>query len=187
MPTEPAPSVQLLPPEKPAAPSPPADVAEDRSPTPSLPAGIPRFANVKPRISVGLKPDLDGWSWLQDKGYRAVLHLQQPGEDDSHRGVVESRGLKYLSLQVPPQPLTREVVDQFNRIVTDEANQPLFVYDRDGMLTGGLWYLYFRLVDNLPDEEAVARASRLGLSPDKNGEHRVMWVGIQQFLATQGK
>ena len=34
-------------------------------------------------VTSGLKPSLDGLEWLQANHYRAVLHVRQPGEDDS--------------------------------------------------------------------------------------------------------
>ncbi len=74
--------------------------------------------------------------------------------------------MKYLSLEVAPQTLSQTTVDQFNRLVSDPLNYPLFVYDKDGSLAGGLWYLYFRTVERTTDSEARKRAQRLGLRDD---------------------
>src|SRR5262249_17309869 len=74
-----------------------------------------------------------------------VLHVRAPGEDDvTDRRQFEARGLKFFSLEVPI-PLTREVVEEFNHMIGDPGNQPLFVYDRDGILAGGMWYLHIRI------------------------------------------
>jgi DSP-PTPase phosphatase fused to NAD+ Kinase len=175
------PGVRLLPPA-----SEPARTSEpepSRSP-PSLPVGIPEFAMAKDRIASGLKPLLDGLDWLQTNGYRTVLHLRSPGQDDSaDRREVEKRGLKYVSLEVSPQTLSRGLLEQFNSLVTDAALQPLFVYDKDGVLAGGLWYLHFRTHEKSVDEVARTRASRLGLRPEGDGEQRTMWLAIQKLLA----
>jgi hypothetical protein len=127
---------------------------------------------------------LDGVDWLKQNGYRAVLHLRQPGEDDAaDRRLFEMRGLKYLSLELSPQTLSRTVLDDFSRIVGDRSNNyPLFIYDKNGVLTGGLWYLHFREVEHLSDEEARLRAARLGLRDTANGPQREMWLAIQKFL-----
>ena len=95
----------------------------------------------------------------------------------------EKRGLRYVSLEVGPRNLTKDVVDQFNRLATEDSNQPLFVFDRDGALAGAMWYLHFRTAGQESDEVARLKAARLGLREDSNGEHRAMWLAIQKFLS----
>jgi protein tyrosine phosphatase (PTP) superfamily phosphohydrolase (DUF442 family) len=152
---------------------------------PALPVGIAQFARVKDRVAGGLRPSLDeGLDWLQVNGYRTVVFIRAPGDDDSaDRKQVEKRGMTYLSSEVSPEMLSRDVVDAFNRLVADPTSYPLFVYDRDGSLAGGLWYLHFRTAEQLPDETARIRAGALGLREDRDGSHRLMWLAIQKFLA----
>ena len=107
----------------------------------------------------------------------------QPGEDDAaDRRQFEKYGLKYLSLEVSPQTLSRATVEAFSRTANNAEARPLFVYDRDGSLAGGLWYLHFRTADKDSDELARIRAGRLGLKTDAEGEHRTMWVAIQKYI-----
>jgi protein tyrosine phosphatase (PTP) superfamily phosphohydrolase (DUF442 family) len=169
----------------PAAPAtPPA--RDERDATPTLPADIPNFAMARPRVASGQQPFPDGVAWLAAHGYRTVVHIRLPGEDDAAaRRQFDKYGLRYLTLEVAPRTLSKEIVDQFNRIVTDEANLPLFVYDRDGSLAGGLWYLYYRFYDKLDDERARTDAARLGFNQARDDSHRDMWVAIQGLLATQ--
>ena len=129
---------------------------------------------------------LDGVDWLKQNGYRAVLHLLQPGEDDAaERKLFEMRGLKYLSLEISPQTLSRTVVEEFNRAVGDRTNQSLFMYDKNGALTGSLWYLHFRTVEALPEDDARIKAARLGLKSEPEGDHKNMWLAIQKYLSGQ--
>ena len=79
--------------------------------------------------------------------------------------------MKYFSIEVSPKTLTCAVVDDFNRIVDDTANHPLFVYDTDGGRAGGLWYLHFRTAEQDSDEVARIKAERLGLKTDASGAH----------------
>jgi len=159
-------------------------LSQASAPAPLLPAGIAELAIAKDQIATGLRPLLDGIDWLKQNAYRAVLHMRQPGEDDAaERRLFERRGLKYLSLEVSPQTLSRVLVDEFNRIVDDRSNQPLFIYDKEGALTGGLWYLYFRTVDHLSDEQARIHAGRLGLRETQNGPQSEMWLAAQKYLS----
>jgi protein tyrosine phosphatase (PTP) superfamily phosphohydrolase (DUF442 family) len=136
-------------------------------------------------VASGLRPSLDdGLDWLQANGFRTVLNVRLPGEDDTaDRKQVEKRGLKYVTIEVSPQTLTRQTVADFSRVASDTAGYPLFVYDRDGALAGGLWYLHFRLAEQANDDGARVRASRLGLREDREGNQRAMWLAIQKLLS----
>lgn len=179
------PRIRLLPPESTS----PRDEARGATPapapTPRLPEGIADFAMARDRVASGLRPLLDGLDWLQANNYRTVLHLRAPGQDDSaDRREVEKRGLTYLRLEVAPNVLTRNVLEEFNRTVTDATRLPLFVYDKDGRMAGALWYLHFRTVEKLGDEAARTRALALGLRGNEaNGEDRLLWLAIQKVLS----
>src|SRR5262245_26022895 len=165
--------------------APPKAVEERRSA--NFPVGIPGFAVAREGVASGLRPMLDdGLDWLRANGYRTVLHVRKPGEDDAaDRKQVEKRGLRYLTIEVSPATLTRPLVADFSRTVTDSQAQPLFVYDRDGALAGALWYLHFRTADQLPEEVARVRAGGLGFREDRDESHRAMWQAAQRLLRDQ--
>jgi protein tyrosine phosphatase (PTP) superfamily phosphohydrolase (DUF442 family) len=154
--------------------------ADAPAPTPPLPVGIPQFTSVESRVAAGLKPDLDGLDWLRDNGFHTVIHVRTVGEDDSaDRRQVEKRGMKFVSVESPPTVPTRVDGDAFSRLLANGADQPIFVYDRDGLLAGNFWYLHFRLAERLPEDEARLRAARLGLKTD--GERQTVWQALQQI------
>ena len=98
--------------------------------------------------------------------------------------------MKYLSMDVSPKDLSPLVVEEFFRIVNDPANWPLFVYDNDGSLMGGLWYLYFRIVDKVESGDAARKAIQLGLKEVKDGQaadspYAEMWDAVQEYMRKQ--
>jgi protein tyrosine phosphatase (PTP) superfamily phosphohydrolase (DUF442 family) len=156
-------------------------VAENRE-TPT-PIDIPGYAIARPNVATGLRPFPEGIDWLAARGFKTVLHLRSPGEDNNAaRRQFEKKGMRYLTLEVSPARLDEEMLKQFNRLVTDTANHPLFVYDRDGSVTGGLWYLHYRVYLKQADEKARAEAQRLGLRFDDDVEHKTMWLAVQALL-----
>jgi hypothetical protein len=163
----------------------------DSKEPPALPSGIPQFAIAKevPRVASGLKPFAEGWNWLKANGYRGVLHLKAPGVNDSaEREIVETKlGLKFTSLQVSPEEVSPELVGRFAEVVKDPTNLPLFVYDDDGTLAGGMWYLYFLQVAKMTEGKARQEAARLGLKETTTGEQGAMWLAIQKLLESQKK
>ena len=165
----------LAPPPPSAFPTPPGS-----SP---MPVGIADFTRAKVGVATGLKPDLDGLTWLKQNGYKTVLYLKRPGDEDgAHRQQVEKNGMRFLSLSVSPETLTPQAVAEFNQIINDAGGRPLFVFDRDGSLAGGMWYLHFRTSELLSDDEARLRAGRLGLKENGSAEQKLMWSAVQRHL-----
>jgi protein tyrosine phosphatase (PTP) superfamily phosphohydrolase (DUF442 family) len=178
-PDPPAVTAKPMPPESPAR----VETQARPEPTESAPLDIPQFVIVRDRLATGQQPFPDGVAWLQTKGYRTVLHLRAPGEDNTAaRRQFEKRGLTYVSLEVAPGQLTREMVQQFSALVGDEASLPMFVYDRDGSLTGGMWYAHIRL-GGATEDKALDEAKRLGLRPDNDAEHKTMLNAARSLLA----
>jgi len=176
-------SARITPPESPEPPR-----SNPEKATPRLPAGIANFAEVLPGVAAGLRPMFDGIDWLKSNGFKVALQIRAPGENgDGDKNLFEQRGLRYLSLELSPKTLTPQMVDDFNKIVADPANRPLFVYDRDGGLAGALWYLHFRTAARMPDDEARKKAASFGLKEDADGLPRDLWVAIQKYLADQEK
>ncbi len=158
-------------------------VKNDPQSTPPLPVDIPQFVLVRSRVANGQQPFPDGVAWLQSAGYRTVLHLRLPGEaDTAAQRIFEKRGLRYISLEVGPRSLTKDVVEQFNRIIADEPNQPLFVFDRDSSLAGALWYLHFRTVAGMSDDQARIEVAHIGFRNDQDDNSRTMWIAVQNYL-----
>jgi protein tyrosine phosphatase (PTP) superfamily phosphohydrolase (DUF442 family) len=190
MPSGPAPSrdtVRLSPPQT-AEPPPALSVPgakERRDASPAMPVDIPHFAVVKSDVASGQQPFPEGVSWLKAHGYRTILHIRAPGEEDrAARDVFEAQGMTYRSLELSPETLSKTTVDEFNRLVTDPKNLPLFVYDKDGSLAGALWYLHFRIADKMSDEKARAESSQLGFKEGSdNPQLKNMWIAVQNYLA----
>jgi hypothetical protein len=147
------------------------------------PVDIPQFTQVYERVASGMRPSgTPGLDWLKANNFRTVLYLRRTSDDETtDRREIESRGLKYLSMEVQPQSL-RENLDQFNQIVNDTSNHPLFVYSKDPMVTGSLWYLHFRTVNHMPEAEARSKAARVGLQEEQTDANRPLWLAIQKAL-----
>lgn len=167
--------------EPPPAPTPKVEVEVKAKPS-ATPVGIAQFALVRDKLATGLRPSLDdGLDWLQASGYKTMLLLHSPGEADSaDRKQVEKRGLKFVSLEVSPATLSSKQVADFNAILAAQGEGALYVYDRDGALTGAMWYLHFRTAQQADEEKARMQANSLGLREDREGLHRDMWQAAQK-------
>jgi protein tyrosine phosphatase (PTP) superfamily phosphohydrolase (DUF442 family) len=147
-----------------------------------FPVGIPNFGQVNDHFAGGRRPSLDdGLDWLRDSGYKAVIYLRAPGENDAaDRKQVERRGMKFYSLEISPEALNKKLVEDFIAIVSDQANQPVFAYDTDGERSGAMWFLHFRIGQKAGDENSRRQARVLGLR-----EQGAMWDAAQKYANEQ--
>jgi protein tyrosine phosphatase (PTP) superfamily phosphohydrolase (DUF442 family) len=167
---------------KPVPKSPETSVPGPDDETPP-PIDLPGFVIARPGVATALMPFPDGIDWLAKKGYRTALHLKPASEDGAAaKRQFEKKGITYIALDVSPAALTAEVVEEFSKVVQDTGKHPLIIYDKDGSLSGGLWYLHHRLTLKATDEKARAEATRLGLRMDDDAEHKTVWIAIQALL-----
>ena len=150
--------------ERPKVVGPDSPIVEDRRlAAPEVPTGISDFALVKDGVTAGQRPTLDGLDWLKSKGYKSVVYLRGPKDDDvTDRRQVERRDMKFVSLVVSSETLTQTWVDEFNQLVGDTGSRPIFVYATDQQVAGAVWYLHFRTAEFLTHDEARVRAGRYG-------------------------
>ncbi len=139
--------------------------------TPPLPTevsvapGLKRFAVVEPKLAGGSLPSTDGLDWLNEKGYKTLLDLREPGDVQStFLAEVSRRGLRYISLPISLTTVDRDHVARFGFEIALADARPLYFFDADGKRAGALWYLH-RMTDkneSYDSEEASRQAEELG-------------------------
>lgn len=135
-------------------------------------------------VATGRKPTLDGFDSLRSAGYRTVIQLHGAGEDvAATREVAEKRELKFIAIDVSTDKLA-DAYATFEAAIADRANQPLYVFDADGVRTGAMWYLHFRLTEVMNDDAARIRAKPLGFT-DQGDDAKQFMVAIQRLLETR--
>jgi hypothetical protein len=186
-PTAPPPTVPPPTVPPPTAPPPTAPPSPKAS---SFPVGIANYDRVRPdgNVTTGSRPSLEGLDWLKKEGIATVVFVHLPGAAavDADRDIVTRRGMTFLDLAFDPKGLDKKSVDEFLRVQRDASLGKIFVYDDvDGSVTGALWYLSFRMIDQSTDEEARVRAGSLGLRVNQDGNFRDMWNAVRAYLDRQ--
>ncbi len=177
----PANTAILGPPVKPPAGSTPEPPVASTPTSAATTAGLPGFARIEDGIATGRRPALDGFDSLKRQGYRHVVYLHAAGTDASAtREVAEGRGLTFTAIETTPEKIA-EAYDTFKKAIADK---PVYVFDDDGLRTGAMWYLYFRLVDLESADVGKIRARALGLK-EEGDEAQAFWIAMQKFLAAR--
>lgn len=147
-------------------------------------AGLPNFTKIRDGVVAGGKPALEGFDSLKQAGYRTVVYLHPAGADIGKvKDLTTSRGLTLVPIETTPEKLG-DAFEQLNKTIADSTARPLYVFSDDGVRTGAVCYLYFRLVELESPEVAKIRATALGLT-EAGDEGKAFWVAIQQYLASR--
>ena len=190
----PPPSVLLLPP----TPEPGANTAEPPRQEPRrqlyppedkkdgfvapLPVGIAGFDSARANVTVGQRPSLEGLDWLQKSNVRTVVFLHLPGEaTDADRQQVEKRNMIFVPIEINPRDLSRDSIDRFLRLQTASSTDKAFVYDLNGSISGAMWYLSFRSIEQDSDEIARIKAGSLGQGENRDAS-RELWQAVRKHL-----
>jgi len=117
--------------------------------------------HVAPGIFRGAQPEPEGYATLKAMGVRTVINLRaRHGE----REAVEAAGMRYIEM---PMSFLRKAdpaaVRKTLSVMTDPANQPVFVHCSVGMDRSGVVVAVYRMeVDGWSTEEAEAEMESFG-------------------------
>jgi len=123
--------------------------------------GLTGVGRVGPGIFRGAQPEPEGYATLKAMGVRTVVNLRvRHGE----REAVEAAGMRYVEM---PMSFLRKAdpaaVRKTLSVMTDPANQPVFVHCSVGMDRSGVVVAVYRMeVDGWSTEEAEAEMESFG-------------------------
>lgn len=143
----------------------------------TLAPGLKHFAGVRPKISGGSLPNVDGLDWLKEKGIKTILDLREPTEvDKPFLDLVNARGFRYVSLPIVAAKLDAASLARFNDELTRPDGHPVYFFDGDGTRAGLVWYIHRLTVDKVDAQIASREAEELGLA-DKSA-----WLAASKYI-----
>jgi protein tyrosine/serine phosphatase len=120
-------------------------VAQATQQNKSTKCDIKNFGCVNEKFYRGAQPKDQDYADLAAMGVKTVIDLQKGGPDQE-QGLVEEQGMKFyrIGMSDKSQPAP-EQVELFLRIVTDPANQPVFVHCAGGRHRTGAMSAIYRM------------------------------------------
>jgi protein tyrosine phosphatase (PTP) superfamily phosphohydrolase (DUF442 family) len=109
---------------------------------------IENFGKINDRYYRGAQPKGSEYADLSAMGIRTVLDLQKDGRSDEP-GLVQRAGMQFfrIGMTTTDRP-TEAQIAQFLKIVTDPANQPVFVHCAGGRHRTGTMTALFRMTQD---------------------------------------
>jgi protein tyrosine/serine phosphatase len=116
--------------------------------------GLPRiridnFGCVGPKYYRGAQPSGRDYGDLAALGIKAVINLASDDADPHEQGMVEASGMRYFQLPMTThEPPTPARLVEFLSLVTDQANQPVFVHCVGGRHRTGVMTAVYRMTQD---------------------------------------
>jgi len=135
--------------------------------------GLTNVGRVAPGIIRGAQPKPEGYATLKAMGVRTVINLRtRHGE----RKAVEAAGMRYVEI---PMDVLKNVhpatVGKALSVMTDPANQPVYVHCSRGVDRTGVVVAVYRMeVDGWSEAEAEAEMEAFGF--------HVVWFQLKEFV-----
>jgi uncharacterized protein (TIGR01244 family) len=130
-------------------------------------AEMPGYVRIRPHVAVAGQPTREALGQLKALGFRTVVNLRrdEEGGPAEEKQVVESQGLRYVSVPVTAASLDGEDAEAVARVLTDPQAGPVLLHCASGNRAAGLWALV-EAGKGVPLEDAIAEGTKAGLKGD---------------------
>jgi tyrosine-protein phosphatase SIW14 len=131
--------------------------------TPQDIPGVQNFAQVSPILFRGAQPTEEGFAELKKRGVKTVVSLRTFNSD---RSELEGHGLGYLRIYAQAWNVEEQDLVKFLKVLSDPANQPVFVHCQQGKDRTGCAVAVYRMVEQgWTADEAIAEIHNFGYHP----------------------
>jgi uncharacterized protein (TIGR01244 family) len=105
---------------------------------------------------------------LKSDGFKSVVNLRLASEQganiEENQAKATALGLNYFHLPLSGAAPDPKVVDQFLDVVSNKANQPVYIHCGSANRVGAVWLVKRVMQDGWPVEKATAEAKAIGLT-----------------------
>lgn len=129
------------------------------------PGQIPNYKLIAPGIAAAGQPTTEALTKLGSMGFKTVINLRAAGEGGpaNEQELVESQGLRYVSVPVTAASFSLADVLAVEKVVGDPAAGPVLFHCASANRVGGVWAAVLaRRGQGL--DEALARGREAGLT-----------------------
>jgi uncharacterized protein (TIGR01244 family) len=131
-------------------------------------AGITNYTKVDAVVACGGATDVSALDGLKADGFKSVINLRQATEQGANveqsQAKAKELGLNYFHLPFNGAAPDPKIVDQFLGVVSNKANQPVFIHCGSANRVGAVWLVKRVLQDGWPVDKATTEAKAIGLT-----------------------
>ena len=131
-------------------------------------AGITNYTKVDAVVACGGATDTSALAGLKSEGFKSVINLRLATETganvEQNMAQAKDLGLNYFHLPLSGAAPDPAIVDQFLTVVSNKANQPVFIHCASANRVGAVWLVKRVLQDNWTVDKATTEAKAIGLT-----------------------
>jgi uncharacterized protein (TIGR01244 family) len=131
-------------------------------------AGITNYTKVDAVVACGGATDASALAGLKSDGFKSVINLRLATENganvEQNQAQAKDLGLNYFHLPLSGAAPDPAIVDQFLSIVSNTANQPVFIHCASANRVGAVWLVKRVLQDGWAVDKATTEAKAIGLT-----------------------
>ena len=126
---------------------------------------------INEQLTVGPQPTEEQLKQLATEGFKSVVNLRIPGEEEQplspdEEGVrVRSLGMQYLHIPVSKKAMQLEQVDSFRQEIR-RLPEPVFVHCHLGKRAGALVMMHTACEAGMSGDQTLERAEQMGFECD---------------------
>jgi protein tyrosine phosphatase (PTP) superfamily phosphohydrolase (DUF442 family) len=132
-------------------------------------AGVPNACEALPNVITGGQPSAEQLERFKAVGGGVVLDIRDPMEARPFDEPAQAArlGLDYVNVPISPGATGDDKMERILSALRDNTNKTVFFHCGSGNRVGGAMLAYLMLDQDVPEDEAVERAMRIGLrSPE---------------------
>ena len=141
-------------------------------------------------VGFGGATEARAMGWLKTRGFATVINLRFAEEEgvnlEACRAAAEAVGLKYVHLPFSPKDSDPAVVIAFLALVTDKANQPVYLHCGSATRAAALWMIARLLEDGCQSDTASREAALIARKPDSAIAFAVAFAARQSKNSDKG-
>jgi len=125
---------------------------------------IPRFQMIAEGLYRGGQPEIEGFEYLKNNGFKTVINLRTENDEE---GIVRKLGMNYIHIPISIKPWSKipeAAIEQYFKVLADPANYPIFFHCRRGAdRTGALAGFYRISAQEWEPKKAYSEARQIGM------------------------
>ena len=127
--------------------------------------GIRNFTQVDATTACGGATSPEAITELKRRGFTSIINFRTESEDGAtvEAGIQAALAADLKYFHMPFRTPTKETTDEFLKVVSDPANQPVFIHCGSANRVGGMWLIKRVKLDGWDVETATAEAETIGL------------------------